>query len=161
MYKQLILACDQTRESLVALREGAIIAQTFAARAHLMVIDQETPGLRVAEGLSGYRLPSPGADLLQLGLSRLGRLGVAATGEVVRGEIIPLLQKRVTRLGADLIVLGHKRQSFIDRWWSGSSGGYIVDRVPCSLLIARDTITDEEFERRIQAATGGTVPSKA
>lgn len=153
MYKRLLLASDRTRESLVALREGALIAQLFGARAHLLIIDRETPGLRVAEGMSMQRLPTQGQELLDLGLGRLRQLGVSATGELARGEPAHLITRCVRAIKADLIVLGHRRQSFLDRWWSGSAGAYIIDGVPCSVLIARDTITDQEFERHLAAAT--------
>ena len=150
MYKRLLLACDQSRESLVALREGALIAQMFRAKAHLLIIDRETPETRMAEGVMVCRLSSPGAELLDLGLRRLDRLGVSATGDLARGEAARLIADRVRTLRVDLIVLGHRRQSFIHRWWSGSRGGYIIDEVPCSILIARDTISDREFERHMR-----------
>ena len=149
MYKRLLLACDGTRESLVALREGALIAQSFRATAHLLIIDPDTSDVRVAEGLGMQRLPLRGQGLLDLGLTRLERLGVKAAGEVLRGDPAHLITDRVRRLDIDLIVLGHRRQSFLDRWWSGASGVYIVDGVSCSVLIARDTITDEEFEQHL------------
>lgn len=147
MYKRLLLASDGTRESSVALREGALIAQTFGATAHLLVIDRESPSVRVAESMSLQPCPMQGRELLDLGLTRLRRLGVRATGELARGEPAQLITQCVHRLGIDLIVLGHRRQSILDRWWSGPNGAYIVDGVACSLLVARDTITDEEFER--------------
>uniref|UniRef100_UPI0035CA712C universal stress protein n=1 Tax=uncultured Sphingomonas sp. TaxID=158754 RepID=UPI0035CA712C len=146
MYKHLLLASDGMKESLVALREGALIAQNFGATAHLLIIDPETAATRIAEGYSMSRIPAQGQKLLDLGLGRLSQLGVTATGELIRGEPIPLIVNRVHLLKIDLIVLGHRRRSFLNRWWSGSSGGYIVDDVPCSLLVARATITDEEFE---------------
>ena len=152
MYKRLLLASDQTRESLVALREGALIAQLFGATAHLLIIDRETPGLRAAEGMTMQRLPTQGQDLLDLGLDRLRRLGVRATGELARGEPAQLITRCVRATKADLIVLGHRRRSFIDRWWSGPTGGYIIDGVPCSVLIARDTITDAEFDSHLRTA---------
>lgn len=150
MYKRLLLASDGTRSSLVALREGALIARSFGATAHLLIIDPETATRRVAEGYYVGQAPIMGQDLLDLGLSRLRQIGVEASGELLRGEPLQLIVDRVHQLDIDLIVLGHRRQSFLDRWWSGPSGGYIVDNVPCSVLVARDTITDDEFERLIK-----------
>lgn len=151
MYKQLLLASDGTRETLVALREGALIAQIFGARAHLLIIDRETPTMRIAEGYGMNPIPVHGQQLLDLGLSRLRQLDVEATGEVVRGEPADLITRCVRRHRVDLIVLGHRRQSFVERWWSGHSGAYIVDGVPCSVLIARDTVSDEEFEQHVKS----------
>ena len=149
MYKRLLLASDGSRESLVALREGALIAQCFGAEAHLLIIDPDQAIVSMAEGYSGFLLPARGHQLLDLGLSRLKQLGVPSTGELLRGDAKQLIVDRVRRLKIDLVVLGHRRQSFLDRWWSGASGGYIVDGITCSLLVARDTITDEEFKRRL------------
>jgi hypothetical protein len=35
-------------------------------------------------------------------------------------------------------------------WWSGASGGYIVDNVDCSLLVAQTTISDTAFEAELR-----------
>jgi len=50
---------------------------------------------------------------------------------------------------------GHRRQSLLERWWSGATGAFLDDNVACSFLVAPDTITDEEFEShlRTEAAT--------
>jgi nucleotide-binding universal stress UspA family protein len=61
LYKRILLASDGLSEDLVAWREGALIARTFAARAHLLVIDRESPAQRVADGL--YGCPNPREDL--------------------------------------------------------------------------------------------------
>ena len=103
----------------------------------------------MASTLSGQQIPAVGRDLLDLGLHRLRQLGIQATGELVRGDPTQAIIDRVKRFKADLVVLGHRRQSFFERWWSGPAGGYIADGVPCSILIARDTISDEEFNLRL------------
>lgn len=100
------------------------------------------------------RIPSSGQELLDLGLDRLRRLGVSATGKLLRGEPSQLISQCVRASEIDLIVVGHRRQSFLDRWWSGPAGTYIIDGVPCSLLIARDKITDREFEQHMAQAAG-------
>jgi len=53
-------------------------------------------------------------------------------------------------IGADLIVVGHKPQSLMQRWWSGASGGYISEHVGCSLLVGRKTISDEAFSAELE-----------
>ena len=113
LYKRLLLASDGTRESLVALREGALIAQSFGASAHLLIIDPDTTMGLMAEGYDGLPLPAPGQTLLDLGLARLGQLGVQATGELLRGEPTPLIIDRLRQLKIDLVVLRHRRQSFL------------------------------------------------
>jgi len=46
---------------------------------------------------------------------------------------------------ADLVVVGHRRKNLLERWWSGPSGAYLSDFIDCSLLIARNEISDEDF----------------
>jgi nucleotide-binding universal stress UspA family protein len=47
---------------------------------------------------------------------------------------------------ADLIVVGHLRQSAFDRWWSGPRGAYLMDYTDCSLLVARNAVSDEAIQ---------------
>lgn len=153
MYKRILLASDGTRESLVALREGALMAQTLAAEAFLVIVEIATTGETMADSI--YAIPrdaTASLHLMELGLERLGRLGVPARGEVVRGDPAALIAARAKAFNADLIVVGHRRRTLVERWWSGASGAYLVDKVSCSVLVARDTITDAEFERHLLRA---------
>src|SRR5260221_5432141 len=145
MYKRILLASDGSRETLVALREGALIARTFGARAHLLIIERGSPGTASGDGVCLVYPPSDAPDLLALGLRRLERLGVPATGEILRGEGAQIIARAAVRVRADLVIVRHRRQSFLKRWWTGPSGAYIIDQMPCSLMIARPTISDEEF----------------
>jgi nucleotide-binding universal stress UspA family protein len=47
---------------------------------------------------------------------------------------------------ADLIVVGHRRQSAFDRWWSGQKGAYLMDYTDCSLLVPRNVVSDETIK---------------
>lgn len=151
MYKRILLATDETNESLVALREGALIARRFGAQAFLLVVNIRSTGAIMADGI----YPAPRSDeparLLEVGLTRLRRLGVRASGAVVTGEPVTEIGIAARNFNADLIVVGHKKQSLLDRWWSRSAGHYIVDQSQCSVLIARNDISDLEFERQMTA----------
>jgi nucleotide-binding universal stress UspA family protein len=151
MYKHILLASDGSKESLVALREGALIARAVRADAHLLIIERETPGLRVADSVYPTVRSEGSEDLLQRGLNRLRRLGVQVTGEVIAGEPAPIIAAAAKRFAADLVVVGHRRQTLLERWWSGASGAYLVDNVGCSVLVARDVISDAEFEAALLA----------
>ena len=43
-------------------------------------------------------------------------------------------------------MVGHRRQSAFDRWWSGPKGAYLMESTDCSLLVARNVVSDEEIE---------------
>ncbi|NUZ07479.1 universal stress protein [Piscinibacter koreensis] len=44
---------------------------------------------------------------------------------------------RVAReVGADLLVVGHREQGRLSRWWRGSVGASLLTHAPCSILVA-------------------------
>ena len=157
MYGRILLASDGTRDSLVALREGALLARACQAQVFLLIIDAETPGTRVADGVYPRSKGEEPQVLLAFGLTRLARLGLRAAGEVVAGEPAAEIGACAQRFGADLVVVGHRRQSLLERWWSGAASAYIVDHVKCSVLIARCLISDAAFEARLERETEGPV----
>lgn len=150
MYRRVLLACDGTREGLTALREGALLAKDCGARVFLLVMVLETPGTRLADSV--HPLPK-GADeqrLLDRALARLNEIGLQIAGAVAFGEPALEIGARAKSFEADLVVVGHRRQSWVERWWSGASGAHLIDHVDCSLLVARGVVSDEEFERRLK-----------
>jgi nucleotide-binding universal stress UspA family protein len=149
MYERVLLACDGTQEGLTALREGALLARKLRARVFLLVVMLNTPGARLADSI--HPIPRGEAEqaLLERGLVRLRAMGVPAAGAVVCGEPALEIGAHAKSFKADLVIVGHRRQGMIERWWSGASGAYLVDQVSCSVLIARRIVSDEEFERRL------------
>ena len=147
MYERILLATDETRESLIALREGALLAQRFKAKVFLLVVMTHSTGAIMADSVYPSPRSPDGGPLLEAGLDRLRRLGLEVSGAVVAGDPPQQIGAAAVRFKADLVVVGHRKQSLLDRWWSGASGGYIVDQVGCSVLIARNCVTDKEFER--------------
>jgi nucleotide-binding universal stress UspA family protein len=157
MYERILLAYDGTREGLIALREGALLAKQFRARVFLLSVLPESPGARLAEGLSGdvvgQQLASYKA-LLARGVEVLTQLGLEPVARLVVGEPAPQIGAYAAEIGADLVVLSHRRQNLIQRWWSGSTGAYISENVTCSVLIGRNTISDEAFAEALQGKAG-------
>jgi nucleotide-binding universal stress UspA family protein len=149
MYKKILLATDGTRESLIALREGALLAATYKAAVFLLVIEREAAGSRIAEGVYPVPTTGEGPRLLELGLDRLRRLGLKASGAAVIGEPALIIGGAAKKFDADLVVVGHRKQGVLERWWSGSSGAHLVDHVTCSVMVARNVISDEEFEAHL------------
>jgi len=91
--------------------------------------------------------------ILKEGLDRLEALGFSPKARLVIGDPAEQIGAFAREVGADLVVVGHRKQKLIQRWWSGSSGAYLVDHLGCSLLIGRSTISDEAFEAEMK--TGG------
>jgi nucleotide-binding universal stress UspA family protein len=158
MYQRILLAYDGSREGLVALREGALMARRYGAKVYLLSIVPASTGMRVAEGVHaevvGPEIESYKA-LLERGVAVARQLGLDPVAKLKVGEPAPIIGAFAREIDADLLILGHRRTTLLERWWSGASGAYVTDYVNCSVLIGRTSISDEAFDaelRRFEAA---------
>ena len=161
MYKRVLLAYDGSLEGARALREGALLAKACCAEVVLLSVAPETAGVQIAEGIQGgvvAQLIESHKELLQRALGRLRELGFSPVGRLEVGEPAPIIGKVAREMQADLVVVGHHKQSFLSRWWSGPNDAYLSDHVHCSVLLSRTPISDEAFEAEIRA-TGETAAS--
>jgi len=156
MYKRILLAYDGSRQGAIALREGALLAKNCGAEVFLLSVVPKTAGVLVAEGVhSGavaHQIDSYKA-LLEYAVSRLRGLGFKPVARLVAGEPTPVIAAVAREISADLVVVGHRSESMFSRWWSGSTQTYLSDSLECSLLIARNPLTDEEFEAKALEGT--------
>jgi nucleotide-binding universal stress UspA family protein len=155
MYRRILLAYDGSLEGRAALREGALLAKQSRAQVFLLSVIAESSGMRIAEathaGPIAHQMETY-KDVLADGAERLGKLGFAhVVSKLVQGEPAQEIGAFAKEMKADLIVVGHRRRGVIERWWSGSSGAYLSDHAPCSVLISRNTIPDAAFEAELQA----------
>ncbi|HEY5072608.1 MAG TPA: universal stress protein [Caulobacteraceae bacterium] len=152
MYSRIILAYDGSMEGAVALREGALLAKRCAAEVFVLSVVPQTGGMRVAEGVYGgvvgQQIDSYKA-LLERGVGRLKQLGLKPTAKLVVGDPVREIGAFARQVRADLVVVGHRRQSMVERWWSGPAGAYISDQIGCSLLIGRNVVSDAAFEAEL------------
>ena len=156
MYRRIVLAYDGTREGRGALREGALLAKGCGAQVFLLSVVAETTGVQIGEsalpgavahGQTAY------AAILQEGVERLRAHGCEAAARLAHGEPARVIAAFAHEVSADLVVVSHRKISAMARWWSGSTGAYLLDHLGCTLLIARNVITDEEFEAAFSART--------
>jgi len=71
------------------------------------------------------------------GVALLREGGHSAYGHLAYGEPVEEICHLAAELKVDLIVLGHRKQtSFASRWWKGSVGISLLERAPCSILVA-------------------------
>lgn len=158
MYRRVLLAYDGSREGRTALREGALVARRFACEVYLLCVVAESPGVRIGEAAHAGGIAHASDTYRALfyeAMERLRELGFAPQGKMVTGEPAAEISAYVRQIGADLLVVGHRKKSLLERWWSGETGAYPVDHINCSLLIARNVISDEEFF----AALGEAAPA--
>jgi nucleotide-binding universal stress UspA family protein len=149
MYKRILLAYDGSVEGRTALREGALLARQCGAQVFLLsvLVDTGTFLLAdVAHAGASVQVEDAFRDVLNEGVARLRQLGFDPVAKMVRGEPAEEIGAYARQIEADLIVVGHRRQSAFDRWWSGPRGAYLMDYTDCSLLVARNVISDEAIE---------------
>ena len=53
---------------------------------------------------------------------------------------------------ADVVMVGHRKQGLLARWWSGSNNDYLTDHVGCSVLVSCNVISDAVFEAELKKA---------
>lgn len=141
-YRRIVLAYDGSVEGRAALREGVLLAARCEAELHLLCVVSLTGSF--ANTLSGSdQAHTLYVEVLDKAVARLAGLGFRARGSILYGEPTTTIASYVNQIGADLLVVGHKRQNLISRWWGGSSGAYLCDNIACSLLIARGDLTEE------------------
>lgn len=162
MYRKVLLAYDGSLEGAVALREGAILAKKCGAEVFLLSVVPHLAGLQVAEGVHGgvvaheldrYR------EVLERGIDRLRKLGFEPASKLAVGDPARVIGEYAKEIGADLVVVGHRRRNMLERWWSGDAGGYISDHISCSLLIARTFVSDTAFEHEFAKTAAAPAPT--
>lgn len=149
MYKTILLAYDGSPEGARALREGALLARACGAQVFLLSVVPASVGTHIAEGVHGGVLAKQFQDyegFLQQAVARLKSYGFRPRARLIMGEPAPAIGKVAKEIGADLVVVGHRQQHFLSRWWSGSNQAMLSEYISCSLLVARRDISLEEFD---------------
>lgn len=154
MYKKVLLAYDGSVEGRRALREGAKLAQLCGAEVFLLAVVENAPALATLEGGVGISIDeqieaykeilAEGVERLKsMGFSPTARLGVGAPGQQIAGV--------AEEIDANLVVVGHRPTGPLARWWFGSVGTFLIDRLHCSVLVAQTDISDDQFARLVTA----------
>ncbi|WP_246263639.1 universal stress protein [Caulobacter soli] len=141
-----MLAYDGSIEGRRALREGALLARRCGARVFLLCVVVEGGGVQVAEAAQPgviHELRQQSQAVFDEGVARLRQMGLDPTAKIISGDPSVEIRKFAQEVSVDLVVVGHRRKSLLERWWSGSSGAYLLDQIGCSLLVGRNTISDE------------------
>jgi nucleotide-binding universal stress UspA family protein len=140
MYRKVLLAYDGSQSGRTALLECADINNFLHAEIHLLAVAPLMAGLYLTEGFVPDSLQDEDRrfrEILDEGLRLLDERGVKAQGHVVTGEPVDEICRIAGELGADLVVVGHRRHGFfMSRWWKGSVGASLIEDAPCSVLIA-------------------------
>jgi nucleotide-binding universal stress UspA family protein len=141
MYKKILMAYDGSQSGQKALLDCHDIAQW--SQSDLFLVAVMPPAVALVGGEGGvYDARSEDEDrkqyqgILDEGLRRLAEAGHTASGEVVVGDAVDEIAKCASRIGADLIVVGHRHlEGWAVRWWRGSVSKALIEQAPCSVLV--------------------------
>ena len=139
MYRKVLLCYDGTREGRRALRHGADVVICMKSEAYLLAISQSFVASSVPEGVTPLLAEAEDARanaLLEEGVQWLRERGVEAKGSLESGSAVDCIAATAKRIGADLIILGHRNRGRLARWWSQSDEESLLERVTCSILVA-------------------------
>ncbi|HZP93060.1 MAG TPA: universal stress protein [Burkholderiales bacterium] len=141
MTRKVLIAYDGTREGREGLFQFMEVVPLQDAEIHLLAVVRIPTGMFLAEGY----VPEPVLDqekqrvqdIVDEGVKLLTGRGFRAAAHLAYGEPIEEIVKMARALPAQLIVIGHKRQtSFASRWWKSSVGKSLIELSPCSILVA-------------------------
>jgi nucleotide-binding universal stress UspA family protein len=139
MFRKVLLCYDGSREGRRALRQGADVAIAMQSQVFLLAICRTLPTALVPEGVTAHFVSDCeelAQGLLDEGVAWLREHGLAAEGALVEGNAIVEIADMARRIGADLIVVGYRRRSALERWWTSSEEESLLERVDCSVLAA-------------------------
>jgi nucleotide-binding universal stress UspA family protein len=141
VYHSILLCYDGTAEGRRALRHGADVAVAMKSRAYLLAICRNMLATAVPEGVTPELVhceQSTASQLLTEGVQWLKDRGVPAEGQLAFGNPMVHIPEVAKRIGADLIVVGHRYRNRLARWWSEEEEANLLTRVSCSILVAVD-----------------------
>ncbi len=141
MYKKIVLAYDGSESGQQALLDCHEIAQWSQAELTLIAVMPLPLSVIGPEG--GVYDPelereekARFQEILDAGVRKLADAGLVARGEVVTGDAVSEIAACARRIGANLIVVGHKHlDGWAARWWRGSVSRSLIDDAPCSVLV--------------------------
>lgn len=119
MFQTIVFACDGSPECRDALREGIELARRLNALCHLPAVVPTPPALALAAGpLPDNHMENAQADIdqvLEEGLALLREAGLDAVGSLrIWKEPAEAIGLFASEVGADFVVVGHRRRSAIE-----------------------------------------------
>lgn len=140
MYHRIVLAYDGSEEGRAVLSQGADLARVCQARVLLLAVQTVPAGVAIGESIIPAEMAQEATDEIQqsveAGERRLKQQGLEVESRIARGEPVEQIAAAASEWRADLVVVGHRHQGRLARWWGGSVGRSLLSHAPCSLLIA-------------------------
>lgn len=134
--RKILVGYDGSEPAKQALEMTADLAKKYESQVTLITV-----GGLVLSPIEGMVLPTANEDayrqILDEGIHTLSKLGVAAQSDFRWGDVADQIVGKAEEEKFDLIVVGHRGLSGIQRWITGSVAKKVVDHAPCSVLVVR------------------------
>lgn len=147
-FDTVLLAYDGSEKGRIALRRSLPLLSAGQVDTHLLAVVPLTGAVAAAEGFyteSMYQSERERVEkILAEGVEILRDKDVDAQGYVRVGEPAHQIAKLATELNVDLVIVGHQKRGVLSRWWQGSVGASLFDRLDCSLLIVQSPVAEDK-----------------
>jgi nucleotide-binding universal stress UspA family protein len=156
LYRAVLLVYDGSAEGLVALSEGARIAEMCQAHVFVLAVAPTPAALLMGQMMvPGLLLQQRETyeEILDEGLRRLRDAGFEPKGRLAFGNPGEQIRAVAVEFGADLVVVGHKRRSGLWGKWNSSATKYLADHLDCSLLVGAVVATDWAVRGRTKSVS--------
>ena len=141
MYQRILLAYDGSEAGQNALLGSREVAEWSHAELCLVAV-MPSPAVYIAVDGGFYDSGRDEEDkqrykaILEDGLQRLQQSGHTAKGELLIGDAVQEITEYARKIGADLIIVGHKHlKGWAARWWRGSTSASLIEHAPCNVLV--------------------------
>ena len=147
MFDRVLLAFDGSQASKRALADVTPIAKLTQGIVKLLAVVSIPVDPRVGWATGGGigEFPLSAAQptdehlhmMLKHQMQALKAMGLAVQSDVVFGDPVEQIVEAAATFQADVIVLGHQRyNSWIERWWRGSTAEAVMERAHCNVFIS-------------------------
>ncbi len=141
-FRKILLAYDGSHQGRVALRCVEPLLQSPDTVLHLLAVVPLTGALATTEGFYTEAMYDAERErvqgILDEGVAWLQKRGLHAEGHLRAGQPAHQISELAVELGVDLVVVGHHRRGVLARWWQGSVGASLLDKLECNLLVAQE-----------------------
>jgi nucleotide-binding universal stress UspA family protein len=140
-FGKILLAYDGSEQGRVVLKR-VLPLLTDGVEVHLLAVVPLTSAVAAAEGFYTEAMYEAERERVQAvldeGVHLLDERGIGAQGHLRAGQPAQQISDLAKELGVELVVVGHHRRGPLQRWWQGSVGASLLDRLGCSLLVAQE-----------------------
>lgn len=138
MFKTILVACDGSESAAKAFDYALELAQRFGGQIRAMsVIHVPDFGGQVEAAALVESAQAQYQAMAERLRQRAETAGVPFSFETVAGHPAERITACAQTRGADLIVMGHRGKSLVERWLTGSTTKQVMGYAHCPVLIVR------------------------